>query len=292
MSRSKIPPMPWLAAFESVARTGSVTVSAHELDLTQGAVSRQVQKLEGFLGVELFTRDRKRLKLTPVGVHYAARIRDSLTQISNVTSDIKKNPLGGALELAVLPAFGAHWLAPRLKAFQGHAPEVTVNFTTRLSPFDFSQERFQAAIHFGRDDWPDAQSLHLLDEKLTPVFAASLSQGAVLEPSDLAQLPLIHLESRPRAWSRWMRKNDVDADTQSGMVVDQFEAMLQAAAVGLGVALIPSFLMKDAETRFGLQVLPKTHAIESGAYYLVWPEGMDAYPPLTSFRTWLEGVIR
>jgi len=94
LPRRFLPPLPWLSAFEAVARLGSVTQAAAELDLTQGAVSRQVQKLEDRLGQRLFTRDRQRLTLTPAGAAYAKELRGALATIASATLSLASNPHG------------------------------------------------------------------------------------------------------------------------------------------------------------------------------------------------------
>ncbi|UZD90594.1 LysR family transcriptional regulator [Cognatishimia activa] len=288
-SRRSLPPLGWLTAFEAVARTGSVTDAARQLDLTQGAVSRQVQKLEDFLAYELFVREKRRLKLTPVGAAYAEAIQEGLTRIANATVDLRSNPHGGVLNLAILPAFGSNWLAPRLSTYLVSSPGVTVNLSTRLNPFDFGQERFHAAIHFGRDNWQGAASLKLMDEELVPVAAPNLFLSETIEAADLKSVPLLNLESRPNAWRRWFDQNELEAVQSSGMVFDQFATMLQAVIGGLGVALMPKFLIADSADK--LLILDHLPTVSSGAYFLVWPESKANYPPLASFRAWLESEI-
>ncbi len=288
-SRRSLPPMGWLTAFEAVARSGSVTDAARQLDLTQGAVSRQVQKLEEFLDYQLFVREKKRLKLTPVGEAYAEAIREGLTGIANATVDLRSNPYGGELNLAILPAFGSHWLAPRLSDFLAKNPGVTLNLSTRLNPFDFHQERFHAAIHFGRDNWPEAESLKLMREHLVPVASPKLFGSKKVTADDLKSVVLLNLESRPQAWRRWFERNDVTPPQGSGIAFDQFATMLQAVIGGMGVGLMPRFLLQEnAESLHLLDHLP---TVSNGAYYLVWPASKANYPPLCAFRDWMAAQI-
>jgi LysR family glycine cleavage system transcriptional activator len=150
--RRLLPSISLLHAFEAVARTGNVSSAARELCLTQSAVSRQIKALEEQLEVELFVRDHQTVRLTLAGETYARDIRDALHRISIAALNIRANPRGGTLNLAVLPTFGARWLAKRLPGFVAACPGVMINFITRLSPFDFSSETLDAAIHFGPPD--------------------------------------------------------------------------------------------------------------------------------------------
>ncbi len=289
--RRFLPPLPWLSAFEAVARLGSVTQAAAELDLSQGAVSRQIQKLEDQLGANLFQRVRKRLLLTPAGHAYATDIRGAITVISNASIRAATNPHGGTLELAILPAFGTHWLAPRLPGFLDTHPGITLNLSTRTAPFDFAGERFHAAIHFGRKDWPGADAVKLMEEDLVPVVAPGMlpeRAGA----RDLASLPLLHLETRRRAWASWFKAQDLSDTPRPGMVFDQFATMEQAAVAGLGAALLPRYLAQSDLDAGRLITLAGVNPTIVGAYFLVWPPNAATYPPLVAFRNWIGGIAK
>lgn len=286
MSRRFTPPMSCLTAFEAVARLGTVSDAARELDLTQSAVSRQVQKLEVLLGHALFRRDRKRLVLTGPGARYAEEVRHALAQITNATIALKANPDGGALNLAILPSFGTHWLAPRLPEFMRAHPGITLNLSTRTVPFDFAGEGFHGAIHFGRDDWEGAGSVKLWDEQAVAVVAPALLAGETAEA-----LPRLALETRPEAWRTWDRVQGIDVgrnpSAKPAMVVDQFATMLRAAQAGLGVALMPDYLVESALAEGSLRPLPNAQPVSTGTYFLVWPENSAQDPALVAFRGWL-----
>ncbi len=170
--RLTVPSLSALAAFEAAARHGSFTRAAEELSLTQGAVSRQVAHLETVLGVALFQRARQRVALTPAGAAYAAEIRDGLSRLAAATvSTMAFRGAGGVLNLAILPTFGTRWLIPRLPRFTEAHPGITINFTTKLVPFDFAREPLDAAIHFGDPVWPGARLHRLMGEEIVPVAA-------------------------------------------------------------------------------------------------------------------------
>ncbi len=288
MQRRYLPPLPWLTAFEAVARLGSVTEAAAELDLSQGAVSRQILKLEAQLGSALFLRVKKRLVLTPQGTAYAAEIRSAIGTIANATIGLATNPDGGTLELAILPTFAAHWLAPRLGDFASTHPGITLNLTTRIVPFDFAQERFHAAIHFGRDDWPGTGSLRLMEETILPVAAPSLVGGRHEASADLLRrVPLLHLRTRRNAWPHWFEAQGRPLERGGAMEFDQFATMLQAVLAGVGAALMPDYLVEADLAAGRLVTVPEAPPYSVGAYHLVWPEAMAAYPPLAAFREWV-----
>lgn len=286
--RRFLPSISSLLALEAVDRLGSASAAAHELSLTQSAISRQLKAMEEQLGVELIQRSQMRLQLTPAAAEYVIAARSALHQLAQASLKLKANPTGGMLNLSILPAFGMHWLAPRLQDFARSHPEVTVNLSTRLKPFDFAIDPFDAAIHFGRQDWSDVHYLKLMNETVLPVCAPTLMPGGKTRPDALLALPLLHLDTRPDAWETWFEQQNVDAPKLTGMLFDQFSTMIQATIHGLGAALLPSYLITQDLASGRLVVACDTPPVSLGDYYLVWPRNQPESAPLKSFRLWLE----
>lgn len=286
--RRLLPSMSLLRAFEAVCRTGSTAAAARELALTQGAVSRLVQRLEGQLEVVLFRRERRRLVPTDAALTFARDVRKALDLVTTGSMRLRANPGGGTLALAILPTFGTRWLAPRLAEFLSAHPGVTLNLATRLEPFDFARDSFDAAVHFGAADWPDAGHLHLFDERLVATCAPDFAQRHRIDgAADILALPLLHLESRPMAWTLWLRHFGIASQVPVGMLFDQFATMIQAAIHGVGVALLPQFLAASEIASGRLVAAWGAPVAGLGSYYLVWPEAGAAHPPLALFRDWL-----
>nr|WP_255699888.1 LysR substrate-binding domain-containing protein [Ruegeria alba] len=285
--RRFLPSISSLLALEAVDRLGSASAAAEELALTQSAISRQLKTMEEQLGVKLIQRDHVRLHLTPAAQEYVQTARTALTQLAQASLKLKANPTGGTLSLSILPAFGMHWLAPRLQDFARRHPEVSVNLSTRLKPFDFASEPFDAAIHFGRRDWSGVDYLKIMREEVLPVCAPDLRQSTN-DPGWLRTAPLLHLDTRPDAWERWFAVHGLAAPGLRGMLFDQFSTMIPAVANGLGVALLPSYLVEYDLARGRLVTAHDGPAISLGSYYLVWPKERMIAPPLDSFRVWLQ----
>lgn len=281
LPRRYLPSTAALQAFEAAARTGSATQAAAELNLTQGAVSRQIRSLEAQLGVALMERSGRGLVLTQAGAGYAEQVRGVLAHLSKATVALRTNPRGGTLSLAILPAFGTHWLAPRLPAFGRAHPEITVALSTRLAPFDFAAEPFDAAVHFGRADWPGAHHLALAPETVLAVCAPHLAGVP------LAAQTLLTLETRPRGWARWFAATGETAPKGPGMQFDQFSTMAQAAVHGLGVALLPTFVAAPYLEAGTLVLAAPDRQDSIGTYYLVWPKARPESGALSQFRAWL-----
>lgn len=323
LSRRLLPSTAALAAFDSVARLGSFSGAAEELSLTQGAVSRQVSGLEQQLGVILFDRTSRGAVLTTAGVDYALAVREALGRIRSASLDAMSNRHGDTLNLAIPPTFGTRWLMPRIPRFVTRHPEVTLNFATRIGTFDFGREGIDMAIHVGaihvgaihagavhggamhggvfagdvpprvgslmqQPDWPGTEATFLMGEQVVPVAApAFLAARPIRQAADLLRQPLLHMASRPGAWRHWFAKAGIEADPSQAMRFEQFGSVAQAAIAGLGVALMPTFLI-DTELASGHLVEALPQRIDSpSAYYAVAPLGRRDFRPVLAFRAWL-----
>jgi LysR family glycine cleavage system transcriptional activator len=277
-----------LVAFEACARLQKFTAAAEELSLTQSAVSRQIRALEDIVGVELFARERQTVRLTPAGEAYAEELRQALRAISHATLRLKASPGAGTLTLAILPTMGTRWLAPLLPDFTQKNPGVTLNLVTRLEPFNMETDGVDAALHYGTPEWPRAELDFLFEETVVPACSRALkAQHGFATPADLLAAPLLHLASRPQAWADWFGAQGLVFGGGAGMSTDQFATAMQAAAAGLGVALLPEFLFQQELARGELVSAVDVRSRSAGRYYLACAANRAWYPPLTAFRRWI-----
>jgi DNA-binding transcriptional LysR family regulator len=288
--RRKIPSVEALIAFEVAARHQSFTRSAEELALTQSAVGRQIASLEEYLGVPLFNRIKKRLSLTDVGEIFAQQVREHLERLETDTlAAMAHQGSGGILELAVIPTFATRWLIPRLPEFYAEHPQITLNLSTRAEPFIFAGTSFDAAIHFGNPIWPGTVARHLFGEEMTPVCSPALVIGSrKLEPNELADFNLLHQSARVEAWRQWFSQAGIhDANCMKGQRYELFSMLVEAARAGLGVALVPHFLVLSELARGELLIPCELSLNNDNGYYLVYPEGKQNSPLLEKFENWL-----
>ena len=286
--RRFLPSVPLLAAFEAAARTGSITEAAAELSLTQSAVSRQIKALEEQLGCELFVRHKQKIRLTFGGQIYAREIRQALGRISSASLNLLANPSGGTLTIGVPPTFGARWLTRRLPRFVEANPGVMLTVLSRLTQFDFQEDVIDVAVYFGKEPWVGAEMIRLGGETMVPVCSPALAQRyAFVRADDIRKAPLLHLTTRPDAWERWLSHHGVDDRGVHGMLFDQFGALYEAAASGLGVALLPEFLFANEIGSGQVQCALPLPVESEGAYHLCWPGDRGDHPLLARFRDWV-----
>lgn len=292
--RRKIPSTTALIAFEAAARRQSFTKAAEELALTQSAVCRQIAGLEDFLGVELFRRSRRGVKLTEAGLSYARRVSGQLDAVERDTLAVMGQQGAMTIELAVVPTFGTRWLVPRLKTFQALHPEITVNLTNRTRPFLFADTDFDAALYFGDGDWSGTEAHFLMRENPLPVCSPGLLAGrARLSVQELAELPLLQQSTRPYAWRQWFDAQGLGvARDMSGPRYELFSMLAQAAMHDMGVALIPPFLVERELEEGRLCVAAPQPLFSDKAYHLIIPERRVESANLHSFRDWLLAEAR
>lgn len=266
--RRLTPSMSLLLAFEAAARHESYTRAAEELALSQSAVSRQVQALEEQLGLTLFRREGRAVKLTEVGRRYYLELRDALGRIRAATLQAMSYKSGmGTLHLATLPRFGSKWLLPRLHDFYAHHPGTMVHIHSRIGEIDFSAGQLDAAITVGTGDWPNVTARLLLNESL---IAICPPDGAPAT-GDLAWIQkqaLLTVANNAHAWSDWYSAHSLDhRRMHPGPSFELTSHLIQAVRAGIGVGIVPKALVEDELQHNQLQVIGQPIASRR-SYYL------------------------
>ncbi len=290
--RRTIPSRSALIAFEAASRHQSFTSAAAELSLTESAISRQISTLEDQLGLKLFNRIKKRVVLTKAGQRYSNQVRAVLDQLEHDMFNIMAH--GGIkeiLELAVLPTFCSQWLIPRIGSFYKQNPDMRINISARSEMFLFKDTNFDAAIHYGQSTWPGTVSDFLFKEQIIAVCNPELLKNGKLDHAEeILNLPLLHLTSRPNAWRNWFEKlNMSGVKVVQGSRYEHFSILISAACAGLGIALIPQFLIMNELSRGELVIAIDRPLKSQGAYYLVIPEENISNLALQYFKEWILG---
>lgn len=287
--RRKIPSHSALMAFEAAARHGSFARAADELALTEGAISRQIGRLEAFLGVTLFERVGNRVRLLPNGERYAVQVRESLDRLERDSQYLMGQPSDGAsLDIATLPTFATRWLIPRLARFRDLHPNIIVHLAERMEPFVLAGSGFDAAIHFEHPAWTGMRTHRLLHETLVPVCHPALlgrGEGAV----SLDELPRLHRRQNPDAWERYALESGIVLTNPAvGARYDLHSMQIEAAVAGLGVALVPRLYI-EKELAEGRLVAPWPDGQSiSKTFSLILPEPIRlSEGPIQLFANWL-----
>ncbi|WP_426437736.1 transcriptional regulator GcvA [Bradyrhizobium genosp. P] len=289
---SRLPSLNGLRAFEAAARHMSFTLAASELNVTQTAISHQIRRLEEELGVRLFVRQNRSLSLTPEAIEYLPGIRAAFNDLRLATDRLLRKDDDHVLTVSTLASFAAKWLLPRLSAFQEAHLGIDVRITTSTSLVDFQRDKVDAAIRYGRGQWPGLRADWLTADELFPVCSPSLLQGGkpLKCPEDLRDHLLLHTSNtNSDDWRLWLTAAGLPTDIskQPGVTFDLVFVTIQAAIDGMGVAMGRTSYVSDDITK-GRLVVPFKIALPADAgFYLVSPQGRTDSPKLAAFRNWV-----
>ena len=289
---ARLPSLNGLRAFEAAARHLSFTLAASELNVTQTAISHQIRRLEEELGIRLFVRQNRTLALTPEARDYLPGVRAAFNDLRLATDRLLRKDDDKVLTVSTLASLAAKWLLPRLSDFQEQHPGIDVRITTSTGLVDFQRDNVDAAIRYGRGQWPGLRADWLMADELFPVCSPSLLRGdkPLRRPEDLRGHPLLHTSSaNSDDWRLWLTAAGLPADItkQPGITFDMIFMTIQAAIDGIGVAMGRTSYVQDDIAK-GRLVVPFKIALPADAgFYLVSPEGRREAPKLTAFREWV-----
>lgn len=288
--RQRLPSLSSLRAFAAAAAHLNLRRAAKELFITESAVSRQVIALENFLGVQLFRRANQRVTLTAAGVVYSRQVREVLAQLERHTLDLMAHQgAGGIIELACVPTLAVEWLIPRLPAFYARHPQVVVNISAITDIFFFEGAPYDAAIHFGTEVYPGARTdLLFAEESIVVCHPGFFAGRSTVSEAEVAAAARLHLASRALDWKHWMESAGIDlAHPMGGARFEHHTMVISAVLAGLGVGLVPRFLVEEYLLRKEL-LSPVAHSLRSSnAYYFVTPDSRPTSDAVANLREWL-----
>ena len=285
----KLPPLNAVRAFEAAARHISFTKAAKELFVTHGAVSKQVASLETWLGTALFNRAQSQLSLTDAGKTFLAAVTPALDRIAITSMQLLEHTEPTALRISAPPTFTMRWLIPRISAFQRKRGGVEVKLTTSTAPVNFEDRIYDVAIRGSNQPIPGMLSVPFMTETIVPVCHPDLMENGQLDyPKLLANHTLISYDTEPMAWSEWLSMaSQPDLRVFHSLQFEQMYFALQAAAEGLGVVLVPLFLVADDIIAGRLCAPFGLLGARQRRYYANAPLSAQESPVIDGFCEWL-----
>ncbi|PKM25834.1 MAG: LysR family transcriptional regulator [Gammaproteobacteria bacterium HGW-Gammaproteobacteria-13] len=268
-----LPPLNALRAFEAAARLNSISQAANELHVTHGAVSRQVRSLEEHLGVALFSKEGRGLKLTDAGIRLRDVSAELFNRLRSTCAELQQGQADAPFVLACPGSLLARWFIPRLDRLNRELPELRLQLSASEGELDPRRAGVDATLWFAEPPWPaDMQVYELTMERIGPVLSPRYAHFAELHQAPAAALlgePLLHTSSRPQAWPSWAASNGLDASAlKLGQGFEHLYYLLEAAAAGLGVAITPQQLVAD-DLAAGRLVAPWGF-VETSARLALW----------------------
>jgi len=290
--RHLLPSAGALSVFEAAARLKSFTAAGRELGMSQAAVSYAIKGLERQLGVALFQRLHREIRLTDAGGRFFADVTLGLSHIRKSAEELRAQ--AGHVTLSASSAFASFWMVPRLQKFRDDLPGIDLRIQTADRDLDLVAEGIPLGVRGGTaEDWPDYESLPIAREEIFAVAGPSYvaRSGMPRTLAGLAGERLIHLEEpfRPAAtWSEWFQSAGLaGAGASRGLLINDYVLVIQAVMEGQGIALGWRHLT-DRLIASGLLVRVTEHAMTTDAsFHVAWPKNRELSDSARQVRDWL-----
>lgn len=245
-----LPPLNALRAFEATARLNSVSQAAEALHVTHGAVSRQIKVLEEHLGVALFAKDGRGVKLTDAGVRLRDASFEAFDRLRGVCAELSRDADEAPFVLGCSGSLLARWFIPRLGRLKADLPELRLHLSAGEGDLDPRRPGLDALLVYAEPPWPADMQVHVLAEEwIGPVMSPHFEGFDRLKAAPAVALQreaVLHTTSRPQAWPTWAQQHGIEPGTLSyGQAFEHLYYLLEAAVAGLGVAIAPQPLVAD-----------------------------------------------
>lgn len=287
--RRRIPSTTALLCFEASARTENFAQAAKDLNMTQSALSRQIQTLESFVKQQLFTRIKQRVKLTAAGKTLIADLTPQLEQIEATLLKIRSHGYAeGALNIGTYPTFGSRWLMPKITEISQELPGFTLNAITYLSNQDIDPSLVDIAIVQGDPPFKEFRADFFLSETLIVIVSPEIKLKGHSDPMALLDQRILQHTTRLDSWKIWLGSQGCDLPAPIiGSMFSQFEMLIDAIKSGHGIAVVPKLLV-EKELKEGKLVLAHPHEYTpESAYYLLTPNVKIGTQKIERIRKWL-----
>ncbi|MCQ2005536.1 LysR family transcriptional regulator [Rhizobium sp. NRK18] len=266
-----LPPLDTLEAFACAARLGSFSAAAEELGITHGAVSRQIGRLERWMGVKLFTREARGVALTQEGVRFLSRTEEALALLGNTSERWTPRRNKSVVRISVTPSVASLWLFPNIARLEGEDMHIELVLDNRLADFG---EGIDLAIRGGNAPWPGVYAQQLWHNTLYPIASPQIARqlGGRSDAASLMEMPLIH-DSNIQGWKRWLAAENVAyVPRGKDRRFEDYNIVLEACAQGLGLALAWAPLSDEALSSGRLLPVSERMIDHHMAFHLVRPE--------------------
>ncbi len=293
---TRLPSLNGLRAFECAARHLSFTRAAEELNVTQTAISHQIRRLEDELGVRLFMRSKDGLTLTDEGNAYFPGVRSAFLELRHSTERLQEVNNQSVLTISTLVSVASKWLLPRLPSFREAHPEIDVRISALTRLVDFRKVGIDAAIRYGKGEWPGLRADWLMSDEIFPVCSPRLLTGdrPLKTPADLVHHPLLQVSGlTANDWNDWLHAAGQPPLTAKGprLTFDLAMMAVQTAIDGQGVCIGRSTYVDD-DLRAGRLVAPFDLRLKSDSgFYFVTPHENANSKKVVAFRQWLSQVV-
>jgi LysR family glycine cleavage system transcriptional activator len=290
----RLPPLNSLKVFESVARLGSALRAAEELCVSHGAVSKQIALLESWLGVPVFERAARGMKLNHSGLTLFREVQPALDRIALSVGKIAVESTIDKLVVSAPPTMTMHWLLPRLPSFMVEHPSIRIQLNNRRDRGGGLPESVDIVIRRGDSADPSLAQQRFMSEAISPVCTpAMLRQSRIKGLRDLASMTWLTADMRPKDWPDWLEFAGVAGlSAERQLSFDHSYLALEAARDGLGVAMGPLYLIQEDLASKTLVPIFPARVMPSQPYVMACEASKRHQATVAAFEAWLTAAGR
>ena len=286
----QLPSLNTLRIFEEVARHRSFSKAAESLNVTQGAISRQIKQLEDYLGITLFIRTPRGLSLTESGAALSPNLAQAFDHIERALQAVRVPNLRQRLRILAPPTWATRWLSVQLRTFVQRYPDISLSVTNQASHEGFAE--VDCHIRFGLEADTYCQSQLLVMERHIAVASPELFENG--EAPDLRRFPLLHIlheGKRLKVWENWLSAvGRIDVDASQGLEFSTLDQVINTALAGGGLAVIDRQMIERELANGSLLPITPVEVIGPYGYWLDVPNDKQGLSKVQLFTEWLSLV--
>lgn len=283
-------PLTALRAFESASRLLSFKAAAEELSVTPTAISHQVRALEDWLGVALFERLPRQVRLTEGGERLFRSLHGALLEVAQSVDTLRPQRSGSSLTLSTTAAFAALWLVPRLGRFYAQHPDINVRLDTHCEVIDLHQDAsVDLVLRYSLDAYPNLYGLCLFDESFGVYGSPEQVALAARRTPTLISVHWYNSKLYAHGWQAWCEKSGEHWLNPAPAIreYDEEHYALQAAIAGQGLVLASNILVSQSVASGLLVPYRGEVQVDGAGYSALCVPGRERHPPVRAFFAWL-----
>ena len=278
-----------LRTFCIAARHESFTAAADELFITSSAVSHQVKSLEQELGIQLFERSSRDLKLTTTGRSFFDEVNPLIEQLDTIAGSYREVGSTRSVRISVQPFYASEYFVPRLSEFTALHPDINIQVGTS----DESSEKHPAdadmSIRLFKSPPENLTSYLLSPLRMVPAGSPAFKKSLAIKNKEItSEFRLIVHETRPKAWKRWSKSSGIALPKDTKVTrLDSMIAVVRAAERGIGAALVPVPIADQWFKQGSIVRLFKDELVSDVSDYLVHQPDREGDPEVSLLRDWI-----
>lgn len=281
----------WLRTFAAAGKQLSFTLAAKELNMSQSAVSQQIQLLEHHLQQKLFVRANRSIQLTDAGRAFLPLVLDAIRELNSGAAHIFSSSSHATVDVNVNSTFAVLWLACRLSFFTAEFPDITIRQQGSNWSTDYDISTAELEVRYGSGSWAGFDSYRLVEGKIRP-YCLLKDAEEIHKNKDFSTMVLLEVIGTPQGWDDWLKQHGYESlKNYQYQLMDSHATAVMMAANGAGVCLMYDDFMQEGIISEQLHAPVKQAIDSSGGYYLCHRSDKTLSDASRTFKQWLLSMV-